>query len=86
MRTPSKKGIASPDNQEQTCLGGRLLNAPAGPLENSGLPGGGRPANHMPESKWVAPLALVLIFLLALGLSLLAERRRTRKRGPGDES
>jgi len=33
MRMPSNGGIASPDNPEQTCLGGRLLNAPASPRE-----------------------------------------------------
>ena len=45
-------------------------------LDHAGLPRGSCPAYEMPESRWVAPLALVLVFLLALGVSLLTERRR----------
>ena len=42
--------------------------------DRAGLPRGSCPAFEMPLSRWVAPLTIVLVFLL--GVSLLSERRR----------
>ena len=40
-------------------------------LDHAGLPRGSCPASVMPESRWAAPLAIVLVFLLALGCHCL---------------